>query len=395
MDKHSAHRDDPITLRPGYPANTLRIEPVLGKPDLNAFLRVPWRVFQDDPQWVPPLLLERRQHFSPRHNPYFQHARVQAWVAYRNGEALGRICAQVDQLHQQHHDPHTGFFGMLDAIDETAIFQALTQQAETWLAQQGLRRVVGPFNLSINDECGLLVEGFDTPPMVMMGHARPYYQQHLTDLGYHGCEDLHAYRLAADFAVPAAMQALVKKTGEGIRLRPLNQRQLQADLPILRDIFNDAWQHNFMFQPFTEAEFAKIGKELAQLLPPDYVQIAEAHGEPAAMIVMLPNVNEALGDLNGRLFPLGLLKLLWRLKVRHPRSARVALMGVRQRHQQSLLGTALAFQLIDQVRQAALRRGVQEVELSWVLERNKPMRNIIESLGGKAYKRYRLYEKAL
>jgi len=191
------------------------------------------------------------------------------------------------------------------------------------------------------------------------------------------------------------MAALVRKSADSIRLRPLNRQHLSADLAILRDIFNDAWRNNFMFQPFTEAEFAKIGKELAQLLPADYVQIAEVNGEPAAMIVMLPNVNEAIRDLDGRLFPLGVVKLLWRLKVRHPASARVPLMGVRQRYQSSLLGTALAFLLIDRVRHAALQRGVQSVELSWVLERNKPMRNIIENLGAEPYKRYRLYEKGL
>ena len=391
----SAQDDDPVTLRPGYSADTIRIEPVLGKPDVKAFLRLPWRVFRDDPHWVPPLLMERREHFSPAKNPYFQHARVQAWLAYRNGEPLGRICAQVDELYQQHQDRDTGFFGMLDAVDDAAIFQALTAQAETWLRQQRLKRVVGPFDLSINDQCGLLVEGFDTPPQVMMGHARPYYREHLESLGYRGCEDLHAYRLATDFPVPPAMAALVRKSTDSVRLRPLNRRDIQTDLAVLRDIFNDAWRNNFMFQPFTEAEFAKIGKELAQLLPADYVQIAEVHGEPAAMIVLLPNVNEAIRDLDGRLFPFGVIKLLWRLKVRHPRSARVPLMGVRQCHQNSLLGTALVFLLIDRVRQAAQRRGVETVELSWVLERNRPMRNIIENLGAKAYKRYRLYEKPL
>lgn len=390
-----ARDDDPITLRPSYAPDTIRIEPVLGKPDVKTFLRLPWRVFRDDPAWVPPLLMERREHFSAARNPYFQHATVQAWIAYRNGEPLGRICAQVDQLYQRHHDHETGFFGMLDAVDDRDIFQALTAQAENWLRQQGLRRVVGPFDLSINDQCGLLVSGFDIPPMVMMGHARPYYQVHLQALGYGGCEDLHAYHLPADFVVPPAMAALARKTADSVHLRPLDKSRLADELVTLRDIFNDAWANNFMAQPFTEAEFAKIGKELAQLLPVDYVQIAEVDGEPAAMIVMIPNVNEAIRDLDGRLFPLGLIKLLWRLKVRHPRTARVALMGIRQCHQGTLLGTALAVKLIDQVRHAALERGVQSVELSWVLDRNKPMRNLIENLGARAYKRYRLYEKAL
>jgi GNAT superfamily N-acetyltransferase len=351
-------------------------------------------VYIDDPAWIPHLLLERQEQFSG-HHPYFAHARCCFWLAYRGVKPVGRISAQIDALHEARYQDATGFFGLLEAEDEAETFHALLSTAEKWLRDQGMQRIRGPFNLSINQECGLLVEGYDTPPMIMMGHARPYYADRLAAEGYQGVKDLLAYRIATQFTPPALMQTVLNRVEGVARIRPLRRSCLNEELAVLREIYEDAWSANWDFIPFTEEEFRHLGRSLRLLVDDEYVQIAEVDGAPAAMIVAFPNVNEAIADLDGRLLPFGWLKLLWRLKVKHPKTARVALMGVRKRFQGTALGTALAFMLIDAVRSHGIRRGVQTVELSWILEDNTPMRNMLAMIGGVPYKRYCIYEKAL
>ena len=229
----------------------------------------------------------------------------------------------------------------------------------------------------------------------MMGHARPYYDALLRGCGLERARDLLAYRVAPDFEAPPVMRRLAQSFGAQVRVRPLIRRYKARELETLRDIFNDAWSQNYGFVPFTVEEFNDVGKLMTLLLPDDYVQIAEVDGEPAAFIVAMPNIHEVTAKLRGRLMPLGWLRLLWGLKVRHPHSARVPLMGVRRKYQQSRLGPTLAFMVIDAVRKGLCARGVREVELSWILEDNSGMRSIIEAIGGELYKRYRLYEKAI
>ncbi len=361
---------------------------------LRDFLRLPLALYAGDPNWIAPLDLEQRQRYSKK-NPFFQHARWCGWIAYRGQQAVGRISAQIDELHLERYGDATGHFGSLEAENDPELFAALFEAAQQWLRSEGMQRVTGPFNLSINEECGLLVEGFDTPPCIMMGHARPFYGRQIEALGFDKAKDLLAYRIAPDFEAPRVMRTLAERASERVRVRPLNRKALASELRLLRDIFNDAWSENWGFVPFTEAEFSEVGKAMTLLLDDDFVQIAEVDGEAAAMIIALPNVNEAIRDLNGRLFPFGWSKLLWRLKVRHPRSGRIPLMGVRKKYQHSRLGPTLAFMVIDALRGPVIRRGIREVEMSWILEDNAGMRNIIESLGGIAYKRYRLYEKNL
>lgn len=376
------------------PDQALRIARVEERRDFRHFIRLPWSLYGDDPMWVPPLLFERRQHFSPN-NPYFAHAQYCSWVAYRGSRAVGRITAQVDELHLERYNDATGFFGMIEAEDDPATFKALTDTAEQWLRGKGMRRVLGPFNLSINQECGLLVEGFERPPAIMMGHARRYYAPRIEEQGYRKKKDLLAYLVNIEFSWPPLVQKMLTKASHEVVLRPLCLSRFAEDLETLQGIFNDAWSHNWGFIPFTKEEFQQLGQDIKHLVDREFVQIAEVNGDPAGMIVALPNLNEIIRDLNGRLFPLGWMKLLWRLKVRYPASARVPLMGICRRYQESLLGPALAFMLIDAVRAAGLKRGIREVELSWILDDNMKMRNIIESIGGTAYKRYRIYGKEL
>lgn len=371
-----------------------QIRPVVDKATLTDFIRAPWAVYADDPNWVAPLEIERRQALDAS-QPFFAHAQWQGWVGYKAGKPVGRIAAQIDDLYLERYQESTGFFGLLEAIDDPVLFQSLTETAEDWLKGKGMNRILGPFNLSVNQEVGLLVEGFDTPPYFMMGHGRPYYAMHMESCGYRGCQDMLAYLAPPDFELPKLFARQLRRISGDLVVRELDRSRKSEELAIMRDIFNDAWSENWGFVPFTEAEFNAVGDELMYVVPKDLVMVAEYQGEPAGFIVMVPNVNEAIRDLKGRLLPFGWLKLLWRLKVKFPTTSRVPLMGVRRELQHTSVGPTVAIALIEAVRKNAYRRGVREVETSWVLDSNDGMKKIMEHIGGRISKRYRMFDKAL
>ncbi len=359
------------------------------------FINVPWPLYSTDPAWRPPIRMERYLHLGAKTNPAFEHLDLAAWLAWRDGHPIGRITAQIDTIRERVQPDSVGYFGMLEAPDDPAVFKLLTEAAESWLAKRGVDKVQGPFNLTINDECGLLVDGFHTPPAVMMGHARPYYAEYLEQAGYYGAKDLLAYWIDLNFEHPAPMQRLVSRYADRIRVRCIDRKRFTDEFDLLRDIFNDGWANNWGAVPFTQAEFRDLGNTLKYLIADDLVQIAELDGQPAAFIVGLPNLNEAARDINGKLLPTGALKLIWRLKVRFPSTSRVPLMGVRRPFQRGPLGAALAFSVIAAMQQSLLKHGATGCELSWILDDNRGMRDIIEGLGGTAYKTYRIYEKQL
>lgn len=375
-------------------SKAVTVRPVMSYRDMGKFIDVPWHIYGNDPMWVPPLRLERRFHFS-RFNPFFKHGEWQAWVAYQNDQPIGRISAQIDSLHRERYGEDSGHFGLLECIDDSEVFAALMQHAEAWLASRKTRHVTGPFNLSINQECGVLVDGFDTPPVIMMPHSPRWYGRLLEEQGYLPAKDLLAYWVIVDFKTPRVMQALINRFSSQIKLRTLRRNRFNEEMQILRDIFNDAWSNNWGFIPFTAAEFAELGRSLRLLLPDDFIQIAEVNGKPAAFMVALPNLNEVLAELNGNLFPFGWLKLIKRIRNHEIRTGRIPLMGVRKQFQNTPLGLALACRVIDAPRQIAIARGMQEVEMSWILEDNAAMRGILDSIGSKQYKRYRIYGKTL
>lgn len=373
----------------------IEIREVVNASDLKTFISVPWSVYRDDPNWVPPLKVERKEAFSAK-NPYFLHARWKAWVAYRAGQPVGRISAQIDELYLQRHDAHTGFFGLIEAPDDPLVFDALFNKAEGWLREQGMKTVLGPFNLSINQEVGCLVEGFDTPPYLMMGHTRRYYGASIENQGYAREQDVLAYELDKEsFVLPENIQRLLKRQADKLLLRQVDRKNIGAELEILRDIFNDAWSQNWGFVPFTREEFQAVGKEILMIVPPEFTLIVETEGEPAAFMILIPNLNEAISDLNGKLFPFGWAKLIWRLKVKAPKTGRIALMGVRKKYQHTRLGPSMAFLTIGALQEPALKRKMERIEMSWILEQNQGTRNIIEKVGGVVTKRYRLYRKEI
>jgi hypothetical protein len=371
------------------------VKPVTDKSGTNDFLHVPFEVFKGDPNWVPPLFLERHEHLSTKKNPYFKHAEAQLFVAYQNGKPVGRISAQVDTLHLQRYEDATGQFGFLDAIDVAEVFNALFSEAENWLRQRNLKRARGPFSFSINDETGLLIDGFNRPPNMMMGHARPYFAAHVEANGYGKVKDVFAYEFNENSTYNEVLVKAYKRvvaTGK-IVVRPLNKRDMKNELNIIMTIFNDAWSNNWGFIPFTEDELTLLGNNLKMLVKEEYVAIAMYQGQPAAMAVTLPNINEWIHDLKGKLLPFGWAKLLPRVLLSKHKSVRLPLMGVRKQYHNTAIGSMLALSVIETIRSYHYSHGIFRGELGWILEDNHGMRNIIESAGAKAYKTYRVYQK--
>lgn len=373
---------------------TITVYPLTRRREVSAFIGLPRVLYADDPAWVPPLWLERRLHYSA-FNPYFKHAEWQGWVAYRNGQPVGRISAQVDELHRRRYDKASGHFGLFECDNDSEVADALFRSAEEWLLERGTTHITGPFNFSINQDCGILVDGFDTPTVIMMPHSRQWYGRLIEERGYAPAKDLLAYWINTDFEAPRVMSELVRRYSGRTRLRPLNRKYIKEELETLRDIFNDAWSENWGFVPFTREEFAEIGTALRLFVPEDFVQIAEVDGQPAAFIIVLPNLNEIFKEIDGRLLPFGWLRIIKRLRRREVRTGRVPLMGVRKRYQNTPLGIALAFLVIDAARLSVIDRGIRHVEMSWILEDNKAMRGILDAIGSTAYKRYRIYEKTI
>jgi len=373
----------------------IRIQRVTHKSEFNQFFALPSRLYANDPCWIEPLGIERAEHLSSK-NPASDHIQWQAWIALRGDEVVGRITAQVDSLHRQLHGADTGHFGMIEAIDDEEVFKTLLDAAHTWLKDQGARKITGPFSLNINQESGLLIEGFDTPPSALMNHGKPYYASRLEQQGYGKAIDLLAYWMRSDAVhFDPVLSKLMERARRKVHIRTLNRKDFANEMQTLRRIFNDAWEQNWGFVPFTEHEFGEMGAQLKLLVPEDMIHVAEIDGEPCAFIVGLPNINEAMSGLKGRLLPFGWAKLLWRLKVKGTRTARVPLMGVMQKHQFSQVGPIIALLLIEALRKAFLKRNIEALEMSWILESNTGMLTILERIGATPYKRYGLYEKQL
>jgi len=389
----------PRFLQENRPLRTsvVKVVPVQTKQQWHDFHHLPFAIYRGDPNWVPPLLLERKFHFQPKHNPFFQHAHAAFFLATRDGVPVGRITAQIDRLHLERYQDATGHFGFIEAVDDKDVFAALLRAAEDWLRGQGMKRAIGPVSFSLWDQPGLLVEGFDTPPYVMMNHHLPYYQNHITAQGYEKAEDLIAYRYGPDASTKTwdKLMARAMRGGE-ITLRNIHMdKRFRDEVAMLLDIINDAWSDNWGYVRMTQAEIDELAGVLKLLLRPGDVAIAEYQGKPAAFTAIFPNLNEAIRDMNGRLFPFNWIKLLWRMKVTRPKTARMPMMGVRKSLQSSPVGAALALSVMRSVREFNFSRGVVDSELSWILARNSRVRHVIEMVGGVPYKTYRVYEKAL
>ena len=373
----------------------VEVIPVGSKAELERFIRLPMRLNAGDPNWIAPLMFERREALSPKHNPFFEHAEHQFWLARKDGRDVGRISAQIDHLAQTDPAAPAGYFGMIAAEDDADVFAALFATAEAWLRQRGRAQVMGPFNLSINEEVGLLVDGFDTPPMVMMGHDPPYTGARIEAQGYAKIKDVYAYISGVPVFTPGVETRLKRPPPPGLVIRPINMKDFDGEVRTLVGIWNDAWSQNWGFAPITEAETRHLGESLKLLLHPRLIWFVEIDGEPAGFGALLPNLNDAIFDLKGKLLPFGWAKLLWRLKIKGVRRGRVPLMGVRRKYAREIRGAFAPFLILDAFRREAPKIGITEAEYSWILEDNTPMRHILEGFDARIYKTYRLYGKAL
>jgi hypothetical protein len=373
------------------------IRPMVSKADRKAFVDFAWEVYRADAAWIPPLKDEVQGLLNPKKNPWFEHARAQLWLAEREGKVVGRISAQVDDLVLEHMSQGTGQWGMLEALDAEAA-AALIETAEDWLRQQRMTRSLGPFSLSIWDEPGLEIEGFDEPPTVMMGHHRPEYQRWVEAAGYEKAKDLLTYEVdIANWSDPTINRLIAMgEKNSRIRIRKVDKSRFAEEAQVILSLLNDAWSDNWGFVPLTEAEIAYAGKKLKPIIYEELVRIAEYDGEPVAFMITIPDVNALIKDLNGELFPFNWAKLLWRLRKPRTERARVPLMGVAKRFHGSRLASQLAFMLIEFTRRDAVGTyGIKTGEFGWILEDNKGMLSIAELPGARINHRFRIYEKAL
>ena len=373
------------------------IRPVATKQDRKAFVDLAWDVYRDDAAWVPPLKDEVHGLITPGKNPWLEHARAQLWLAERGGRVVGRISAQVDELVLEHMGAGIGQWGMFEALDAEAA-AALIATAEDWLRGQCMTRALGPISLSIWDEPGLEIEGFDEAPTAMMGHHRPEYRGWIEAAGYSKAKDLVTYALNIEHWEDPKIDRLIAmgERNQRIRIRPVDKSRFDREARLILNLLNDAWSDNWGYVPLTEAEIAYAGKKLKPIIFNELVRVAEVDGEPVAFMLTIPDINELTRDLNGELFPFNWIKLLWRLRKPRTRRLRVPLMGVAKKLHHTRLASQLAFMMIEFTRRDAVTKfGATHGEFGWILEDNKGMLSIAQLPSAEINHRYRIFEKAL
>ena len=382
------------------PSSSVEILPVEGKAMTRRFLAVPDAVYADDVNWRPQLRFERAAHLNPAKNPgAAKLENRQLYLAVRDGKDVGRIAAFINPAHNAQYSAHDGFFGFFDSIADEDIGSALLDVAEKWLKDRKVDKIIGPAQWSTNEECGLLIDGFDTPPVVMMPHGRPAYQSMIEAKGFQKATEMLAFQaeLAAGYPRPKMTQAMVKSAerNKDIVIRPMRSSKFMDDVNVVMDIFNDAWSENWGFIPFNDHQIEHMAKEIKPIMFKEGLWVGEYKGDPIAYIWMIPDLNEAIRDIKGSLFPFGWAKLLWRLKVSGVKQARIPLMGLRKDFHNTRTGLSIVAALSETVFEAGRKKGFTHCELSWILEDNPSMISICEQASASAYKTYRMYEKTL
>lgn len=383
-------------------SDQIDITPVASKRERKEFIDFSYRVNASDPNWVPPLRSEAMDLITPGKNPFHEHARMQLFLAKRGGETVGRISAHIDELAltqpaEQGMGPGTGNWGLLEAADEVAC-HALIARAEDWLRGEGMTRVLAPMSLSVWEEPGLLIKGHEHPPTVMMGHDDPRYQGWIESYGYNLAKSLYTYDLDITTGFPPLIQRIIKsgERSSKINVRGVELKHFDRDAAIILGILNDAWSDNWGFVPFTDTEIAHVGKKLKPLVREDLIMIAEVDGEPVAFMMTLPDMNEPVAKIGGKLLPFGWFTMLKWLRQPNCRTMRVPLMGVVKSLQNSRMASQLAFMMIEYIRlNATAKYGATRGELGWVLEDNQGMVAIADAIESKVNKEYAIYDKSL
>ena len=370
----------------------MKIEQISNKKDLDDFIRFPWRVYQGNPNWVPPLLSEMKFVLSEK-NPFFKHAEAAYFIARRNGNVVGRVAAILDLNHINIHNEQAGFFGFFECLPDPVIAHDLLDAAAAWLKERDIEIMRGPMNPSVNDECGFLLEGFDSPPMIMMTYTPAYYLEYMEQCGLVKAKDLYAYlSVIADVSTGRRLERLataIKEKIQGLVIRPANMKNFRQELDAVKDIYNSAWSHNWGFVPMTDEEIESMAKRLKPLIVPELLIMVEVEGRPAAFYMAVPDYNQVFRRMNGKLGPVQMIKFLW--YSRTISDIRVLTMGVKEEYRKKGLEGLLYLESFK----AATRKGYKRAEMSWVLEDNILMQKGCEFMGGRLYKKYRIYEKKI
>jgi GNAT superfamily N-acetyltransferase len=374
---------------------SIELIPVSTKSDLNRFVKLPWIIYDSDPYWVPPLISEVKNILNPKKNPFFEHAEVQLFLAYNNndGKFSGRIASIVNHNHISFHSEKVGFFGFFEAINDYKVAAALFQGAADWLKSKGLEVMRGPVNPSTNDECGLLIEGYNSSPYIMMTYNLRYYSELIEGFGFKKSMDLLAYQMTADDLPPEIHQLVerVEKIAKRKRLtiRPLDMKHFDREVAYVKQLYNSAWAKNWGFVPMTDKEIEHLAKNLKQVVVPELVLFAELDGEPIGMVITLPDANQAIKVANGKLFPFGLFKIL--REVKKIDGLRILILGVKEEYRNLGIDAMFYAEIFKRGRAKGYKRG----EMSWILETNTLMNRALVNMGAKLYKRYRIYDYSL
>lgn len=371
--------------------NDIRIERVTTGKDRRKFIHFPWKVYKDDPQWVPPLIMDFKERIDKKRNPFFEHAEMELFLACKNGDISGRIAAILDRNHNSFHDEKVAFFGLYESFDDEKTARALLEKVEEWGKNMGMEILRGPMNLSMNDECAFLIEGFDSPPVVMMPYNPRYYLKLMENYGLVKAKDLFAYYMTRTDHVTARIDMIVAKTRAEIpfMLRTIDMKNLEEEAARIKYIYNNAWEKNWGFVPWTDNEIDYMAKKLKIVADPDLVIIAEHKERSVAFAFALPNLNEAIKRINGKLTPWGMLKFLYfRKKIK---GIRALVFGILEEYRH----TGISYMLYSELEKKSLAKGYEWCETSWQLEDNEPVNRFVESLGGKVYKKYRIFEKKI
>ncbi len=370
----------------------LHIEPVENGADMKRFFNLPKKLYAEDPCYIEPLRSELKKQFSSRKNPFFQHADIQSFLASRGSRFVGRIIAIENRLYNEFHHDRSGFFGFFECADDAEASAGLLHEAENWVKDRGLDTIIGPMSFSTNDiSPGVLISGFEYPPYLDMSHALPYYDGLIEGAGFKKAMDTLAFKIPIHQELDPRIVKLAERvrTKNKVTVRYFDEKRFDEDVQILRDIYNSAWSGNWGFVPITDAEFDEAAKNFNRVRIKELALIAEVDGEPAAFSLVLPNINEALIHMNGRLFPFGVFKFLyWQKKIK---GLRLLILGIKPEHRKRGIDVMLYYHNMTE----GMKLGYTEGELSWVLETNTPVINAARLVRGEEYKRYRIYRKKL
>lgn len=368
----------------------ITVSEVTTRKERDVFIKFPWQIYKNDPAWVPPLIIERRQFLDRDRHPFYKHGDAALFLAQRDGEVVGRIMASDDPNYNALHQTNIGCFGLFDCVDDGEVAAALLAAAMDWLRPKGRSEIMGPIDYSTNYVCALLIDGFEHPPTLLTAHNPPYYRRLIEGCGFAKEKDWLAWWFVIP---PESMQRLgkiaeVRGSKHNVVTRPINLKRLREESQRLRAVFNQAWQKNWGFVPFTEAEAEHMAEEMKPVIDPKMTLIAKIDNEPVGFTICVPDINVALRKINGRLLPFGLFKLLYyRRKIR---TVRVIALGIVEKHRRAGIAEGLVFELMKQWTQ----RGFTG-ELSMTLEDNVLINRFLEAIGAKRYKTYRIFRRAI